>query len=412
MKNSELVKDPDKIYWDEENQVYMQYSPISDRFLPKKISVWDIEDDKYNPKNLPKYSAEVGKRPFYDLYKQKNKNNQYINLYPTNLKREDNLLSSMNNKYSAVPYNVKEDKETKQNSQKFVYSSNNNTVNGLENNKQKGIMKNDYSEDIDTLFIEQKYPELGRITNFNLSKSIPKEMWPHLGNATDYLTENKYGKNLLGILPDKGLHFNYDKNLQVPGRAKWPEKSITFSQIDPELSTQTEELFHQGQYNFYNRNGKRSKDIPAMNLEVEAKVGGDIIKHKNKYERATEYDKHIIYTDSIEPKYYEGFEDGIIVIAPKRGEKTQQVLIEGNLNNAIGAKIFMGRDLTDEYINNLYRRYYEMIESIDESGNFTKDNQNTYNEVGNSMPQEKNIHDSRAFNDSILPEVLLHILKK
>lgn len=373
MKNSELVKDPDKIYWDEENQVYMQYSPISDRFLPKKISVWEIEDDKYNPKNLPKYSAEVGKRPLYDLYKQEKKrgNNQYINLYPISLKRDDNLLSSMYNKCSAIPYNVKENKEAEQNPQKFVYSSNNNTDNGLEDNKQKGIMENDYSEDIDTLAIGEKYPELGRITNFNLSKSVPKEMWPHLGKTTDYLTENKYGKNLLGILPDKGLHFKYDKNLQVPGRAKWPEKSITFSQIDPELSTQTEELFHQGQYNFYNRNGKRSKDIPGMNLETEAKVGVDVIRQ---------------------------------IYFPK-GSAEDPLFFPGN-------EIFMGKNLNNKYNNNLYRKYCEMIERITESGNFTKDNQNTYNEVGNSMPQEKSIHDSRAFNDSIPPEVLLHILKK
>ena len=36
MKNNDLVKDSKKLYWDEENKVYMQYSPISDMFLVKK----------------------------------------------------------------------------------------------------------------------------------------------------------------------------------------------------------------------------------------------------------------------------------------------------------------------------------------------------------------------------------------
>ena len=35
MSKGNLEKDPNKLYWDEENQVYMQYSPISDKFLGK-----------------------------------------------------------------------------------------------------------------------------------------------------------------------------------------------------------------------------------------------------------------------------------------------------------------------------------------------------------------------------------------
>ena len=58
MANNNLVKDPNKLYWDEENQVYMQYSPISDMFLVRRISPFDIDKEDYNPNNLPRYSGE------------------------------------------------------------------------------------------------------------------------------------------------------------------------------------------------------------------------------------------------------------------------------------------------------------------------------------------------------------------
>ena len=149
-----------------------------------------------------------------------------------------------------------------------------------------------------------------------------------------------------------------------------------------------------------------------MNLEVEAKVGEDLIKLKNKYEETAEYNEPIIYNDTISPEYYEGLEDGIIVIAPKTGEKVQQVLINENFNGSIGDKIFMGRDFKDKYIEDLYKRYLSMIKRVTETKNITPEDVDLYNEIGIFLPQEKSNHDNRPFNVSIPPEYLLRILKK
>ena len=149
-----------------------------------------------------------------------------------------------------------------------------------------------------------------------------------------------------------------------------------------------------------------------MNLEVEAKVGEDLIKLKNKYEETAEYNEPIIYNDTISPEYYEGLEDGIIVIAPKNGEEAQQVLINENFNSSIGDKIFMGSDFKDKYIEDLYKRYLSMIKQVAERRKFITGDREIYNKIGASLPQEKSNHDTRPFDDSISPEYLLHILKK
>ena len=80
MKNNDLVKDPNKLYWDEENQVYMQYSPVSDMFLVRRISPFDIDKEEYNPNNLPRYSVESANKSSdtFDKQETDKNNNQYV----------------------------------------------------------------------------------------------------------------------------------------------------------------------------------------------------------------------------------------------------------------------------------------------------------------------------------------------
>ena len=430
MRNNNLVKDSNKLYWDEENNVYMQYSPISDRFLVKRISPFDIDKDEYNPNNLPRYrgeSANISSNTFDKQETYKN-NNQYVlgsNSIDTTSKLfpgYDNILKNniltgkenMNNFQGPViqKYEPLDKRITEQYSIGLNPNQSNKAPQNILGNKGYGIMKNDYSENIDTLALAKQYPELGRTTQFSASKSIPKDMWKHLGDGVNYLNNKEYGERVLNTIPNKTLHYKYDPSLTVPAQAKWPVKSIIYSQTNPDFSIQAEDLFHQGQYNFYNKNGRRSKDIPAMNLEVEAKVGEDLIKLKNKYEETAEYNEPIIYNDTISPEYYEGLEDGIIVIAPKNGEEAQQVLINENFNSSIGDKIFMGSDFKDKYIEDLYKRYLSMIKQVAERRKFITGDREIYNKIGASLPQEKSNHDTRPFDDSISPEYLLHILKK
>ena len=389
MKNNNLVKDPKKLYWDEENNVYMQYSPISDRFLVKRISPFDIDKDEYNPNNLPRYRGESANKLSNTFDKQEtDKNiNQYVlgsNSTDTTSKLfpgYDNILKNniltgkenMNNFQGSViqKYEPLDKRITKQYSIGLNPNQSNKAPQNILGNKGYGIMKNDYSENIDTLALTKKYPELGRITQFSASKSIPKKMWRHLGDGTNYLSNNEYGERVLNTIPNKTLHYKYNPNLTVPAQAKWPEKSIIYSQINPDFSIQAEEIFHQGQYNFYNKDERRSKDIPGMNLEMEAKTGVDIIRQSNL----------------------------------NKGLMEDIFFFPGN-------EIFIGLDLNNKYIKDLNEKYYEMIERVAEPGYTTKEYLDLYNEIGIFLPQEKSNHDTRPFDDSISPEYLLHILKK
>ena len=72
----------------------------------------------------------------------------------------------------------------------------------------------------------------------------------------------------------------------------------------------------------------------------------------------------------------------------------------------------MGRDLKDKYIEDLYKRYLSMIKRVSETRIITPQDLELIKEIGVSLPHEKSNHDNRPFNVSILPEYLLHILKK
>ncbi len=367
----------------------MQYSPISDMFLVKRISPFDIDKEEYNSNNLPRYRGEYVNESSNTFDKQEADNNinQYVlcsnstdttsMLFPgyDNVLKNNILTGKENLNNSQGPvikkYEPLDKRIAKQYSTGLNPNQSNKVPQNILGNKGYGIITNDYSEDIDTLALTKQYPELGRTTQFSASKSIPKDMWKHLGDGINYMTKNEYGERVLNTIPNKTLHYKYDPSLTVPAQAKWPIKSIIYSQTNPDFSIQAEELFHQGQYNFYNKNGRRSKDIPAMNLEVEAKTGVDIIRQKN---------------------LNEGLMEDIFFFP--------------------GNGLFIGLDLNNKYIKDLNKKYYEMIERVAEPGNTTKEYLDLYKEIGVSLPQEKSNYDTRPFNDSITPEYMLHILNK
>ena len=422
MANNNLVKDPNKLYWDEENQVYMQYSPVSDMFLVRRISPFDIDKEEYNPNNLPRYSVESANKSSdtFDKQETDKNNNQYVlcssstdstsMLFPgyDNVLKNNILTGKENLNNSQGPvikkYEPLDKRIAKQYSTGLNPNQSNKVPQNILGNKGYGIMQNDYFENVDTLALTKQYPELGRITQFSASKSIPKKMWGDLGDGVNYLSNNEYGERVLNTIPNKGLHFGFNKSLLVPAQAKWPEKSIIFSQTNPDFSTQAEELFHQGQYNFYNKDGRKSKDIPAMNLEMEAKTGVDIITQEDTYNQSNENDEYDEYGNF-----------GVTVTVPRDGGEQQVKPSNGNANNFMdnnSSKIFMGADMNNSYINDLYERYLSMINQIAEGRKFATKDRKTYNEMGASLPQEKSNHDTRPFDDSIPPEYLLHILKK
>ena len=168
MKNNDLVKDPNQLYWDEENKVYMQYSPISDMFLVKRISPFDIDKEEYNPNNLPRYRGEYVNESSNTFDKQETDNN--INQYVLCSNSTDTTSMLFPGYDNVLKNNILTGKENMNNSQGPViqkyepldkriakhystglnpYQSNKVPQNIL-GNKGYGIITNDYFEDIDT----------------------------------------------------------------------------------------------------------------------------------------------------------------------------------------------------------------------------------------------------------------------
>ena len=49
----------DELLWDKDNKVFMQYSPISERWLPKMPSKWDMGDASFSPASYRSYQDVV-----------------------------------------------------------------------------------------------------------------------------------------------------------------------------------------------------------------------------------------------------------------------------------------------------------------------------------------------------------------
>ena len=135
-------EESNKIYWDNKNHKYMQYSPIWDKYINVRPSVWEVDTPKYNPQNLPKFQD-----------------------YHNNV--------SFNNSKEVVSPPL----------------------------QKRGVMLNNNYEHIDTLQVAKKSPSLNRITDFSKSRSVPKKMWNRLENGLNYMSENEYGKEILKKIP-------------------------------------------------------------------------------------------------------------------------------------------------------------------------------------------------------------------
>lgn len=289
----------------------MQYSPIWDKYINVRPSVWEVDTPKYNPQNLPKFQD-----------------------YHNNV--------SFNNSKEVVSPPL----------------------------QKRGVMLNNNYEHIDTLQVAKKSPSLNRITDFSKSRSVPKKMWNRLENGLNYMSENEYGKEILKKIPQKSIHFKYLELQQNPGQICWPESSISYSNLNPSLDVQIEEIIHAAQLNFYNSIGKNTKYIPSINLEVEAKIGEDIIRQKN-------------FINSI-------YEDDLF--------------FPGN-------KIFLNVSVSEGKINELWNLYQKMIERVAENGYFTEEDLEIYKKIGKFVPKEKSPYDKRNFDETIPPELLLDIFR-
>lgn len=240
--------DSNAIYWDSVNNVRMQYSPIWGKYVEKRISVWDADNPKYQPQNLPNFQEHLDKMNKSILSKEENQS--------TN----SQSISSLNQNAPIVKMSNKN------------YSYNN----------KPGVMYNNYSQPIDTVNLAQKSPYLNRNFNFSRSKTIPSDMWELLGKGVDYLSQNKYGEKILNTVTPKGYYIEYSPSNKHPGGVPIGKGVITYSTQTPQLSQQNEELIHTGQVDFYKKNRKDVfKNIPLINLEFEAKVLEDIIVRIN-----------------------------------------------------------------------------------------------------------------------------------
>ena len=344
-RSNKMQNDTDTIYWDSENNVHMQYSPIWERFIPKKISVWDIDKPEYQPENLPNYQESLRrnyksslseteqnsvKPPFKHQYTPLHNRRFYDNINPITPNSRLNIKNS-----GVTPH-------------------------------KHGVMINDYSEPIDTIKLARESPHLDRITDFSKSKSVSDKTWGNLIDGVNYLDQNEYGKKILENIPNKSLHFKLSKSLNVPGQINKNEKSITFSDESPQLSQQSEELIHAAQFNKY-YGGKENgyQNIPGINLEIESKILQDIIAAKN----------YLKTDDSDNLKY-------------------------------IGSKFFIEGSFSKEESFKLGKKYFDIIMGIATTDSINKKDLKFLNSISNKISKEKSNHDHRDFNEAIEPKLI------
>ena len=368
MSKGNLEKDPNKLYWDEENQVYMQYSPISDKFLANRVSLWDIDKEEYNPNNLPRYSVESANKSSdtFDKQETDKNNNQYVlcsNSTDTTSKLfpgYDNVLKNsiltekenMNNSQGPVikKYEPLDKRIPKQYSTGLNPNQSNKVPQNILGNKGYGIMQNDYFENIDTLALANKSPYLNKITNFNNSNNIYKETWNSIADASNKMVANIYGTKVFNTIKPKSINYNYNKNLSNNANTDRVNRTINIKEKDPLAGDLIEEWIHMAQNDFYKGN---LNEYPGLNIEAEAKVIADFIHLKNL--KANTFD---------------------------------------NMTEIPGVRIFMGANDEDGKLN---LEYLDMLDNVINNGYFTSSDLERYYKVGEAMSPEKFSKSKRSF---------------
>ncbi|MBR3609188.1 MAG: hypothetical protein IKL50_04825 [Bacteroidales bacterium] len=343
MENSELVKDPKKLYWDERNNTVMRYLPISDRFVEYN-SLWNVDKGGYNSQYRYNFFTE-SKEPFFDFYKQQTmrKDNKFLNLHPSNLRRNNSYFPNYLN-YTTNSFN------RFNGGSNSLYALNNASLGDMGNNQQFGIMRNDYSEDIDTIALAMKYPELGRITQFSDSHNIHSETWNSISDSSKKMATNIYGKKVLNIINPKSVKYNYDDNLISNANTDRINRTINIKETHPQPGDMIEEWIHMAQNDFYKDSFNK---YPGLNIEAEAKVIADFI-HLNNL-RNDPYN---------------------------------------NFTEIPGVRIFIGADDKD---GTLSLEYLDMLNNVINNGYFTLKDLETYYKVGKVMSPGKFVNAKRPF---------------
>lgn len=225
------------LLWDDKRNIHMQYSPMSDRWLPVTISPWDIDKPEYQPQNLDNYN---------EVMEQKERAYNF-QVRPTYLKNEYSL---------SIP------------SHNHADYANGGYINApIPYKPQNSHQLHKYN----TTF--------GNLVNFSKSDYMPDTTWAHLADNNRRIASNVYGKRVMQSIPDKSIHFKVDTNKENEAHIRG-KSEITFNSYTPSAFAQTEELIHSGQKNYYGWLGI-AKGIPGINYELEAKIIGDIIHHSN-----------------------------------------------------------------------------------------------------------------------------------
>ncbi len=223
------------LLWDDKRNIHMQYSPMSDRWLPVTISPWDIDKPEYQP--LDNYNDVMGQ-------KERAYNFQ---VRPTYLKNEYSL---------SIPNHDHAD------------YANGGYINApIPYKPQNSHQLHKYN----TTF--------GNLVNFSKSDYMPNSTWAHLADNNRRIASNVYGKRVMQSIPDKSIHFKVDTNKENEAHIRG-KSEITFNSYTPSALAQTEELIHSGQKNYYGWLGI-AKGIPGINYELEAKIIADIIHYSN-----------------------------------------------------------------------------------------------------------------------------------
>ena len=333
MKRTE--SDNNELLWDSSNNVFMQYSPISERWLPKMPSKWDMGDASFSPANYrsyqdvvlnnqpaPKPAAETGgytpspAKRFGGLGPEQFPSIQLSNGQMSTMgipmpwrnktKTEGTTLASNPQvRQTQIPYgqNVKTvtEPQTENNRQIQVQNKNNALT---QQNSDRGATLQPIQAEMPR-FKDAERKADGYITRsinrHNLPQSVNRVIdyagsnlsesdWRDMNNELNPWKDSKIMGKVMEQIPDGSIKVNIDPNQGYPG-TYIVNKGITYSSPTISSHEQMEELTHAAQHSFY---GDKFDDINLANTELEAKFIDDYIKYvttrKEGYDILTTYD--------------------------------------------------------------------------------------------------------------------------
>ncbi|MEG1643767.1 MAG: hypothetical protein RR293_06455 [Bacteroidales bacterium] len=232
----------DELLWDTENQRFMSYSPFSNRWLPHKISIWDVDKPEYKPSNFRTFQNVV----------QNNKEESTPNYTGLNTQSTTHPVTTQQTPFS---------NRIRQNTFDAL-----GTVPDLSPKELYNV------------------PELfDRILDYGKSATLPL-IWNKWSPQLKQLADNPYVAKITSYIPNKSIEIKLAPPQKYPRQIKGA--TTTLKKPTAETTAFFEEITHASHEAYKKQTDHRQ---PSANDEFELKFIQDIINSRPIYKNGEKY---------------------------------------------------------------------------------------------------------------------------